>query len=49
MLAHVATLLVKQFMQSMNGPAFYWYVDHTFRSVDSPQQMEKKFLNNLYK
>ncbi|CAL8174676.1 unnamed protein product [Prunus armeniaca] len=40
--------LVKQFVQSLKGNAFDWYVDLESKSLDSWDQMEREFLNRFY-
>ncbi|CAL2246851.1 unnamed protein product [Prunus armeniaca] len=40
--------LVKQFVRSLKGNAFDWYIDLEFESLDSWDQMERKFLNRFY-
>ncbi|KAL0457935.1 UNVERIFIED_CONTAM: hypothetical protein Slati_0420700 [Sesamum latifolium] len=41
-------LLVKQFVRSLKGNAFDWYVDLEPKSVDSWNEMEREFLNRFY-
>ena len=41
-------LLVKKFVRSLRGNAFYWYIDLTPECVDSWDQMEREFLNRFY-
>ncbi|KAH7859342.1 hypothetical protein Vadar_013106 [Vaccinium darrowii] len=41
-------LLVKQFIRSLKGNAFEWYTDLELESIDSWEQMERKFLNRFY-
>ncbi|CAL9004722.1 unnamed protein product [Prunus brigantina] len=40
--------LVKQFVRSLKGNAFDWYVDLESESLDSWDQMEREFLNRFY-
>ncbi|KAK4409412.1 hypothetical protein Sango_0014200 [Sesamum angolense] len=40
--------LVKQFVQSLKGNAFDWYVDLEPESIDSCDKMEREFLNRFY-
>ncbi|CAL9004675.1 unnamed protein product [Prunus brigantina] len=40
--------LVKQFVRSLKGNAFDWYVDLDSESLDSWDQMEREFLNRFY-
>ncbi|KAL0366237.1 UNVERIFIED_CONTAM: hypothetical protein Sradi_3513800 [Sesamum radiatum] len=40
--------LVKQFVLSLKGNAFNWYVDLEPESIDNWDEMEKKFLNRFY-
>ncbi|KAI5356364.1 hypothetical protein L3X38_009259 [Prunus dulcis] len=40
--------LVKQFVQSLRGTAFNWYIDLEPESIDSWEQMEREFLNRFY-
>ncbi|KAG8390921.1 hypothetical protein BUALT_Bualt01G0133900 [Buddleja alternifolia] len=41
-------LLVKQFVRSLKGNAFDWYVNLEPESIDSWDQMEREFLNHFY-
>ncbi|PIN26509.1 hypothetical protein CDL12_00732 [Handroanthus impetiginosus] len=41
-------LLVKQFVRSLKGNAFDWYVDLEPESIDSWDEMEREFLNRFY-
>ncbi|XP_009770181.2 uncharacterized protein [Nicotiana sylvestris] len=41
-------LLVKQFVRSLKGNAFDWYIDLEPDSIDSWEQLEKEFLNRFY-
>ncbi|XP_070056829.1 uncharacterized protein [Nicotiana tomentosiformis] len=41
-------LLVKQFVRSLKGNAFDWYIDLEPESIDSWEQLEKEFLNRFY-
>ena len=41
-------LLVKQFVHSIRGNAFDWYIELTPESIDSWDQMEREFLNCFY-
>ncbi|KAH0685604.1 hypothetical protein KY284_016157 [Solanum tuberosum] len=41
-------LLVKQFVRSLKGNAFDWYIDLEHEFIDSWGQLEKKFLNRFY-
>ncbi|KAL0304690.1 UNVERIFIED_CONTAM: hypothetical protein Scaly_3014400 [Sesamum calycinum] len=41
-------LLVKQFVRSLKGNAFDWYVDLEPDSIDSWDEMEREFLNRFY-
>ena len=38
-------LLVKQFVRSLKGNAFDWYIDLESESIDSWEQLEREFLN----
>jgi len=40
--------LVKQFVRSLTGIAFEWYVDLESSSIDSWEQMEQQFLKRFY-
>ena len=40
--------LVKQFVRSLRGTAFNWYIDLEPESIDSWEQMEREFLNRFY-
>ncbi|VVA41101.1 PREDICTED: retrotransposon, partial [Prunus dulcis] len=40
--------LVKQFVRSLKGNAFDWYIDLESDSLDSWDQMEREFLNRFY-
>ncbi|KAL0361086.1 UNVERIFIED_CONTAM: hypothetical protein Sradi_3793100 [Sesamum radiatum] len=40
--------LVKQFVRSLKGNAFDWYVDLEPKSIDSWDEMERQFLNYFY-
>ncbi|XP_012838511.1 PREDICTED: uncharacterized protein LOC105959033 [Erythranthe guttata] len=41
-------LLVKQFVRSLKGNAFDWYVDLKPESINSWEEMEHEFLNRFY-
>ncbi|XP_070012921.1 uncharacterized protein [Nicotiana sylvestris] len=41
-------LLVKQFVRSLKGNAFDWYIDLEPESIDNWEQLEKEFLNRFY-
>ncbi|KAL0411752.1 UNVERIFIED_CONTAM: hypothetical protein Slati_3764900 [Sesamum latifolium] len=41
-------LLVKQFVRSLKGNSFDWYVDLESESIDSWDKMEREFLNCFY-
>ncbi|PIN00867.1 hypothetical protein CDL12_26634 [Handroanthus impetiginosus] len=41
-------LLVKQFVLSLKGNAFNWYIDLEPESIDSWDEMEREFLNRFY-
>ncbi|KAJ9682463.1 hypothetical protein PVL29_018393 [Vitis rotundifolia] len=41
-------LLVKQFVRSLRGNAFDWYIDLAPECIDSWDQMEHEFLNRFY-
>ena len=41
-------LLVKQFVRSLRGNDFDWYIDLALECIDSWDQMECKFLNRFY-
>ena len=41
-------LLVKQFICSLQGNAFDWYIDLALECIDSWDQMECEFLNRFY-
>ncbi|KAL0359915.1 UNVERIFIED_CONTAM: hypothetical protein Sangu_0840900 [Sesamum angustifolium] len=41
-------LLVKQFVRSLKGNAFDWYVDLESESIDNWDKMEREFLNRFY-
>ena len=41
-------LLVKQFVRSLRGNAFDWYIDLAPECIDSWDQMEREFLNRFY-
>lgn len=41
-------LLVKQFVRSLKGNAFDWYVDLEPGTIDSWDEMEHEFLNHFY-
>ncbi|XP_070004854.1 uncharacterized protein [Nicotiana sylvestris] len=41
-------LLVKQFIRSLKGNTFDWYIDLEPESIDSREQLEKEFLNRFY-
>ena len=41
-------LLVKQFVRSLRGNAFNWYIDLALECIDSWDQMECEFLNHFY-
>ncbi|XP_068307410.1 uncharacterized protein [Pyrus communis] len=40
--------LVKQFVRSLKGNAFYWYTDLELEFMNSWDQLEKEFLNHFY-
>ncbi|KAI5353101.1 hypothetical protein L3X38_005993 [Prunus dulcis] len=40
--------LVKQFVRSLRGTTFNWYIDLEPESIDSWEQMEREFLNCFY-
>ncbi|KAI5329465.1 hypothetical protein L3X38_028862 [Prunus dulcis] len=40
--------LLKQFVRSLRGTAFNWYIDLEPESIDSWEQMEREFLNRFY-
>ncbi|KAI5353942.1 hypothetical protein L3X38_006836 [Prunus dulcis] len=40
--------LVKQFVRSLRGTAFNWYIDLEPESIDSWEQMKREFLNRFY-
>ncbi|KAL0437738.1 UNVERIFIED_CONTAM: hypothetical protein Sradi_0481700 [Sesamum radiatum] len=40
--------LVKQFVRSLKGNAFDWYVDLEPESIDNWDEMEREFLNRFY-
>ena len=42
-------LLVKQFVRSLKGNAFDWYIDLEHESIDSWEQLEKEFLSRFYR
>ena len=41
-------LLVKQFVQTLKGNTFDWYIDLKPASIDSWDQLEREFLNRFY-
>nr|CAN78422.1 hypothetical protein VITISV_037779 [Vitis vinifera] len=41
-------LLVKQFVHSLRGNAFDWYIDLAPKCIDSWDQMKREFLNHFY-
>ncbi|KAL0283201.1 UNVERIFIED_CONTAM: hypothetical protein Sangu_2904300 [Sesamum angustifolium] len=41
-------LLVKQFVRSVKGNAFDWYIDLKPESIDEWDEMKKKFLSRFY-
>ena len=41
-------LLVKQFVWSLWGNAFDWYIDLAPKCIDSKDQMERRFINCFY-
>ena len=41
-------LLVKQFIHSLQGNVFNWYIDLAPKCIDSWDQMEREFLNRFY-
>ncbi|KAJ9705540.1 hypothetical protein PVL29_003542 [Vitis rotundifolia] len=41
-------LLVKQFVRSLRGNVFDWYIDLAPECIDSWNQMEREFLNHFY-
>ena len=41
-------LLVKQFVHSLQGNAFYWYIDLARECIDSCDQIECEFLNRFF-
>ena len=42
------SLLVKQFVRSLKGNAFDWYIDLEPESIDSWEQLEREFLDRFY-
>ena len=42
-------LLVKQFIHSLQGNAFDWYIDLAPECINSWDQMEREFLNGFYR
>ena len=40
--------IVKEFVRSLRGNAFDWYIDLEPNSIDSWKRLEQKFLNNFY-
>ena len=42
------SLLVKQFVRSLKGNAFDWYIDLEPKSIDSWEQLEREFLDRFY-
>ena len=42
------SLLVMQFVRSLKGNAFDWYTDLEPESIDSWEQLERKFLDRFY-
>ena len=42
------SLLVKQFVCSLKGNAFDWYIDLEPKSIDNWEQLEIEFLNRFY-
>ncbi|KAL6332726.1 hypothetical protein AAG906_014631 [Vitis piasezkii] len=52
MMHHMCTdsdLLVKQFVCSLRGNAFDWYINLAPECIDSWDQMEREFLNSFYR
>ncbi|KAA0055534.1 ty3-gypsy retrotransposon protein [Cucumis melo var. makuwa] len=41
-------LLVKQFVRTLKGNAFDWYIDLEPKSIDNWEQLERDFLNRFY-
>ncbi|XP_070034372.1 uncharacterized protein [Nicotiana tomentosiformis] len=41
--------LVKQFVQSLKGNAFDWYIDLESGPIDNWEQLEHEFLNRFYR
>ena len=41
-------LLVKQFVRTLKGNTFDWYIDLESESIDSWEQLERDFLNRFY-
>ena len=41
-------LLVKQFIRSLRGNAFDWYIDLAPECIDSWDQIEREFLNRFH-
>ena len=41
-------LLVKQFIRSLQGNAFDWYIDLAPEYINSWDQMEREFLNRFF-
>ncbi|KAA0051517.1 ty3-gypsy retrotransposon protein [Cucumis melo var. makuwa] len=41
-------LLVKQFVQTLKGNAFEWYIDLEPESIDNWEKLERDFLNHFY-
>ena len=41
-------LLVKQFVRSLQGNAFDWFIDLALECIDNCDQMEREFLNLFY-
>ena len=40
--------MVKQFVRTLKGNAFNWYIDLEHESIDSWKQLEENFLNRFY-
>ncbi|KAL0336720.1 UNVERIFIED_CONTAM: hypothetical protein Sradi_4883900 [Sesamum radiatum] len=40
--------LVKQFVRSLKGNAFHWYIDLEVGPIDRWEQLEQEFLNRFY-
>ena len=41
-------LLVKQFVRSLQGNAFDWFIDLALECIDNCDKMEREFLNLFY-